>query len=627
MKLTTITILLFLLQTSLFAQQPTNYSQRYGGTSEKNGSKAEPKKNAVELDSAYYNYYHLTDIEKHTPYIDSTLSEFQQYDPARVGDIDYLHRGNPGSAATSIAYSPRTSSGFNIGYNAYDLYRIDEHNFKFFDLNRPINDLFFSPSQGQASFMVKAKFARSFSEGINLSMNYQRVLQSGFYDNQAVQNTSFGTGLHYASKSKKYQLITNLFVNNVSEQFNGGIATDTLFEDDFFNISQNIPVRIEDATIRKGEKKFVANQIYQLRDTSDWNIKLKHRLRVTGQDYRFSDAITTDSLDTVVYGDFLLETRGIRNAYKLNIIDNYAAVELVNKKSLSIEAGIDYARYQLDYTDRSETINSSFVRGKINTTFRDVVGFTGDVNLGLLDYAGDFDLGGNAFVDFKGNRLSGGLRLYNYTPNINHQYLSINSLLVWDNEFNKTYGTAVSGQLYIPKTKTTLGIKQSIENELVYFDNAGLPVQDDNTQSTTQLQIEQKISLWKFRYAVDFQYQVVSKDLYGLPPLFAKQSLYIEDRIFNDRMLVQLGADYRYIEFDQGLVFNPINASFYPTGESLAPYELLDVFLNFKISTFSVFVKQENFLDLFSTNINYLLPGQPDYNTRLRVGIRWFLLD
>lgn len=611
----------------MLAQQPIDYSKRYGGTSSNNQTPSKDKVEEIQLDSAYYNYYTIGDIENKTPYVDSILSGFQQYDPARLSDVDYLHRGNPGSASTSIAYRPRTESGFNIGYNVYDLYRIDENNFKFFDLNRPINDLFFSPSQGQASFMVKAKFARSFSEGINLSMDYQRLLHGGFYSQQAVKNTSFGSGLHYASKSKKYQLLTNIFVNNVSEQFNGGISTDTLFEEPFYNILANIPVNIRDAAIRKGEQQFVVNQIYQLRDTSEWNIKLKHKFAISGQDYRFSDETTDSTLDSLVYGGFIKETRGIRNAYQLNTLDNYAAIELANKKALSIEAGIDFTRYQLDFSDRNETINSSFFRGKIRTTFRDIIGFTGHVNLGFLDYTGDFDIGGNIFLDLKGNRLTGGIKIYNYTPNYNQQFLSINSINIWDNDFNKTYGTTVYGQLFIPATNTTFKINQSIENEVIYYDKLGQPVQDSGTLSTTQFGLSQRVNLWKFRYSLDFMYQIVSTDLFGLPPFFAKQSFYFEDRIFNDNMIIQIGADYRYIEFDQGLTFNPINASFYPTGEDFEKYDLLDVFVNFKISKFSVFLKQENFLDLFSTNLNYLIPTQPDYHSRLRLGVRWFLMD
>lgn len=578
-------------------------------------------------DTSYFDYYMIDNIDDVKIYSDTILTNVHQFDSSRRRDIDYFTTGNTGSSAMPIAYTPRTKSGFDLGFHQYDLYRIDESNFKFYKLNRPLNDLFFSPSQGQSSFMVKAKFAREFSDGISLSMDYFRVKETGFYNNQATKITSFGAGIAYQSPNNKYRLFVNLYNNNASEQFNGGITTDTLFGTEFYESLVNIPVYSKDATIRKADRSFVANQFYTLQKTEQWNLKLKHKIEINSSNYLFSDKIVSTSTDSILYGQFLTENRGIRTTLDHSFIYNYAGVSLSNKQFLNIEMGMDYKKINLSSDSKSNQLNSVFLRSRLNTLFYNIVGFEGNLSLGLVDYAGDFDLDGKVYIQRGDMNISGGIHLYRYTPSENQKYLEINAVPFWNKALEKTFGTKIYGQLSIPKTKTRLDISQSVENQLVYYNQDGQVAQYSNNISSTTMALTQGFRLWKFNYQGTVQYQVFSEDLYGLPPLFAKQSFYFESRVFKRLMQLQVGLDHRYIEYNQNLNYSPITGALYPTGLQKAEYQLVDAFLNFKISSLSVFVKQENIINLINGKVNYLIPGYPDNAARIRFGLRWFLMD
>ncbi len=621
------TIVLALSITCLHAQFTGRNPTAEGG-----GFDTLRKKNVNVPDTTIYNYSYFDDLDQSEPYVDTLLNNFHRYDPTRKGDYDYLHMGNKGSASTSILYQTNTKSGLDIGIDQYRPYDIKIENFKLFDLNRPLNDLAFTPSQGQDNFIVNAKFARGFSDGISLHIDYQRINQTGFYDNQATKLTSIGSALQYLSENKKYRLITSYFSNNVDEEFNGGILTDTLFGLEFYEQLTSIPVvNTQNAESRRENRNFSIHQYLDLARSGEWDLEAQHRFSLLKDSYRFSDSdIDTDAAtDSLLYGDFLIEERGIRSYWKTDQIQNYIGIKLGRGDLIRVSSGLEHSYISNSYESVDNNENSLFFNAGLKTQFAEYIDIKSKLRLGLLDYAGDFDLSGALAFSTNIFQISGTFEAYRRTPSITNRYFEVNGLALWDKpELDKPFGTKISASLSIPTSKTRVQLNQSVETNLIYFTGAQAePLQTKSGISTTSFLINQKLGLWKFKYDISFLYQIFTEDLFGLPPLSFKHKLYFEDRIFNNNMLIQLGIDHRHIQFDQGLSYSPVNARFYTTGSDFDQYNLYDIFLNFKISEFRVFLVQENMLGLFNNSFNAMLPNYTDYGSRFRLGVRWFLKD
>ncbi len=622
------TIFFFLLSLQALMGQFTGRNP----TSTGGGFDTLSKKNVYTPDTSIYNYSYFDDLDHKEPYVDSLLDNFHRYDPTRKESFDYLHLGNKGSASTSILYQGNTRSGLDVGIDQYRPYDIKIENFRLFDLNRPLNDLAFTPSQGQDNFIVNARFARGFSDGISIHIDYQRINQTGFYDNQATKLTSLGSAIQYLSESKKYRFITSYFSNNADEEFNGGILRDDLFGLEFYEQLTSIPVvNTQNAESRRENRNFSIHQYLSLAKKGEWDLEAQHRFSLLKDSYRFSDSdIDTDAAtDSLIYGDFLIEQRGIRSYWKTDQVQNYIGMKLGRGDLIRVFAGLEHSYIRNNYESVGADENSLFLNTGLRTQLAKYIDLKSELRLGLLDYVGDFDIGGSLSFSTNIFQIAGKFEAYRRTPSITSRYFEVNGLALWDNPaLAKPFGTKLGATLSIPKSKTSVELNQSVETNLIYFINdQAEPLQTSSGISTTSFLVTQKLGLWKLKYDISLLYQIFSEDLFGLPPLSFKHKLYIEDRIFNNNMLIQLGVDHRFIQFNQGLSYSPVNARFYTTGDDFDPYNLYDIFLNFKISEFRVFLVQENMLGLFGNSFNAMLPNYTDYGSRFRLGVRWFLKD
>ena len=73
--------------------------------------------------------------------IDSSIFGIQYYNEAQRNGIEYANAGNTGTAAYPLVFSPNKSTGFNLGYNQYDLYRYTKDSAKYYQVIRPYTEL------------------------------------------------------------------------------------------------------------------------------------------------------------------------------------------------------------------------------------------------------------------------------------------------------------------------------------------------------------------------------------------------------------------------------------------------------------------------------------------------------
>ncbi|MFZ1748570.1 MAG: putative porin, partial [Saprospiraceae bacterium] len=274
------------------------------------------------LDTTIYNYVLLSDIfEKYV--ISDTLADIHflhQNSGLREGG-QYINTANYGSAMQTMIFDPSIRTGFNTGYDQYKYYQTDLNNFRFYEQNRPLSDLYFSQLSTQENINVAAAFSRNFKNGLSLSLNYSRISQTGFYATQDTKSTSFGIGLRYQSPEKKYNAFL-VFIHNANQESHiGGIVDETDLHQTF---KQNIDVLLSDATTRQQERSLAFIQYYQLnRATSPkWNLYIKNDLVYRPSYFKFSDESIQDQNSTSFYQPWANDTRGIRRYLAVNQLSN-----------------------------------------------------------------------------------------------------------------------------------------------------------------------------------------------------------------------------------------------------------------------------------------------------------------
>ncbi|MBK7872732.1 MAG: hypothetical protein IPJ74_19660 [Saprospiraceae bacterium] len=89
-------------------------------------------------------FYFLADNpNQETPFSDSTLANFQQYDPVRQRSLDYMHLGNLGSAHQPIVFETTWRRGFDVGLHQFDLYMTPATQRRFYRLQKLYECLFY----------------------------------------------------------------------------------------------------------------------------------------------------------------------------------------------------------------------------------------------------------------------------------------------------------------------------------------------------------------------------------------------------------------------------------------------------------------------------------------------------
>jgi len=579
------------------------------------------------LDSTVYKYFFIDDIYHVIDNADSLadMNFLRQYGLSKNGQ--YVNTGNLGSAVQSLIFQPEIKYGFNTGYTQYQYYHIRPENFRFYEQNRPISDLYFSQMGGQDNIYVGSDFSRNFTNGLSFSLNYQRISQKGFYNSQDTKSTSLGLGLRYQSPKDRYNAIL-LFTHNANaESHSGGIKYDSLLSLEF---KRNIPVILESAATRQQERSFSLVQYYKLNPPSNksWRLYVRNDLQYVPSYYKFYDTKVPDSINTSFYHGLANDTRGIRRYTNVQHVSDGFYLHGEKIKGISGRAGLVY-----DYFDIKD--DPTFIkRSDLTLTFDGIVPLfkafeiKAKGRLGLLANAGNFDISGDMQVKISSlATLKGGIRIFRTEPSYRSSLLNINYLNVYDTSFSKPFGTILQAELDIPKLNFNASIIQTVINEPLYWPTTGKALQYNGVFSMTYLRVSQNIRLGSFHLDNEGHLQLQSSSLFPIPKFFSSHQFYIQGALFRKALEFNLGLDARFIPAYSGAFFQPLFGSFNQTDTSLPFYPASNLFISVRISSFRAMFIMENFSQYFRNDYNFDIVNHPQFDPKFRMGFRWLLKD
>lgn len=579
---------------------------------------------------------------------DDTLPDldFRMYDPARRQLVDYGTLGNTGSSARPLFFETQARLGFDPGFHGFDLYGLKPADLQFYRNSRSFTDLFFSQGKIQNDNTLRARFSRTFSEGLNFSLQYSTLNHLGQYRYQAVKHTAFAVGIWYMA-GPRYETFLIFSKNSAKQQENGGIVTDTVFGGGEFSG----PI---DAAVRLPDRQALAKQ-------ADWSLHLTHHLKFTGlgdslgkrvlrashtlewkrQSFKFSDPGSnpgeTMGSDTFFYDTFLVDRRGIRNFWELNTISNTLTINTFKSKkpgrpSDELALGLTHSLFKLGQEPAADSLFSNlFLTANLAITPSERFAFIAHGNLGVITNFGEYLVQGALKIGLgKAGEFKATLTSQRYPPSMVFNRLYVSKRLVWDNNFSKPVETALSASYALPLIGLEATGKTQLINNYLYFNQHGLATQTTAPLQIAQLLIRENLHLGGVHLDNTLALQRSNRsEVLRLPKWFTKNSLYFAGSIFQKRLYLNAGVDFRLNSEFQPDGYQPVTAQYYlQDSVSAKPFPWVDMFVSIKVNSFRFFAKYENFTTLWDDRtVFYQTARYPQPFGAIRLGVGWRFLD
>lgn len=566
---------------------------------------------------------------------------FRMYDPARRSAIDYGTIGNLGSSARPMLYEVAPQRGFQLGFNAFDLYTYRPTDLRFYKNTRSFSEAFFSQGSNNLQAMLNARFARTFSDGSNLSVDYHSINNLGEFNYQRDKHNALSAGL-WVPRGKRYDGFLIFSKNVMRQQENGGIVSDTVFTGEQFQGPLAAAINLPEgrAYTRYDDQAIQLTQHYRFTggNTGKRTLRATHTFEWSKQRFKFSDGDTLVGLrnDTSFFGNFLVDERGIRNFIGLQRFDNSFTINTFKAKKAGapsdlLALGLAHSFFKLNQEPNDKTFSNLFLTGNVNISPSERFLFSANAALGLLTNIGEYQLEGSLVLGLgKAGQIRGTLLSQRRPPSLIQQTLFVSQRLLWSNEFEKPVENRLSATYALPLIGLEATARTSLLNNFIYFDQNGEPVQTGASLQILQFIVKEHVKLGWLHLDNTFALQQANRsDVFRLPKWFTKNSLYVNGKVFKKRLLLSTGVDFRMNSAFQPDGYQPLMGQFYLQDQATQqPYPWADIFLAFKVQSFRFFMRYEHITRWWDkSQVFYQTAKYPQPFGGLRFGISWRFMD
>lgn len=591
--------------------------------------------------------YKIVSAARDTTYLDTTLSVQKEYkfNYLRKDNFELLTFNNVGHTYNTLAYTFDTENLMPLfGSRAKHFNYAEAEDMQYFNVPTPLTELYFKTAfeQGQ---QLDAFFTINTSERFNFSLAYKGVRSLGNYQNNLTSSGNLRFTTNYNTLNKRYRLRAHLAAQDMSNEEYGGlqdssiplfISDDTDFED-----RGRLEVNFEDADNRLEGIRYYLDQEYDLisviKDSISYNVvtigsELSYQTKFYqynqtnpfegfGESYQVSelrDKVTLDDFETKAYARFSNNILGTISGFVgyTNYNYGYNSVLLLDDgridnrlKGSQIQVG---ATYQKNYKGFE-------LSGK-----------------GAINVSGDFDgnylSGAASYALDKNNKAEASITLHSVAPNFNFllyqsDYVNYNWQNNLDNVKTQELKFKLTSKKLLDATVSYTGIDDYVYFGLAENDSTPSPQQSRERVDYLKVKAEKEFTYGKFSLAntVLFQQAVSGEDVFKVPQIVTRNTLYYTDEWFDKALFLQAGVNFKYFTKYEMNAYDPVLAEFFVQDETeLGGFPLVDIFLNAKIKQTRIFVKYEHINSLFGNNNQYFsAPGYAYRDPVIRFGLVW----
>ena len=180
--------------------------------------------------------------------------------------------------------------------------------------------------------------------------------------------------------------------------------------------------------------------------------------------------------------------------------------------------------------------NLLWVGGQLTKQRGSLLRYEATAKFGVVgDAAGEIYVDGNIQTRFK--LLGDSVRITGYGrfSNENVPYLLRNYVsnhFIWQNDFSKTRRVRFGGELFIGKTSTRINVGVENIQNLIYFNEASLPVQNGGSVQILSASLNQNLRFRSLHWDNRLLFQTSSdKNVVSLPAFAAYSNLYLQFKV------------------------------------------------------------------------------------------------
>lgn len=579
---------------------------------------------------------------------DTTITGFQNYDPGTKHSRFYATTGNIGqSQLTLVPYPFIVSTGFDYGIHTFDRYLLKNDSIKYFKIYKIFTE--FEYVQGaKKELFFHGIFSRNIYRSLNLGVEFRAMNAPGAYLRQRTNQFNFVVTAQFFTKNKRYGVIANMVYNLLRMNENGGIKSDSLFEQNIETNRQIIPINLDNAQNRIHDFGFYMKHYFNIsrhpkneKDTAFFAGKHFDLGRITYSfEYNKSVQNYIDNnpkqgfyrnifIDSTLTFDSVIQTRYINQLSWSNPSFNVGK----NYRVLQLEAGIKFQYIILSFYNYRRYFNQKIPYAEML--------FHPFTSLTLRAY-GDY-----AFGDYNQNDLSLKVAL---SQTLGSQKNNVGTITArglyafqkpglfyetwqgnhfrWDTSWVKQ--NIISGSFsYNLKNIVDAGVCISRINHFVYLDSSVQPRQLTKEFGYFYTYLNCDVDLWKFKFKGQFAYQTVQgTNSLELPAFIGNLTIYFTKDLFHGTSTFQPGLNFFYNTLYYANAYMPDLRSFYlQNNRQTGNYLYMDVFINLKIQRARIFVMYSHFNASFMGRTYYMVPGYPMQDAAFKFGVTWRFHD
>jgi len=220
----------------------------------------------IQIDSSnvYYFYSKLdTCAFSELHHIDTSLIGFQERDEIEIDDNFVSNLGNLGLASENIVFKIENDFGFNFGNDAFDNYLLTINKAKYYKLYIPYTELFYEMGKRKEQYFT-GTHSQNLAKYFNIGLYFRFIHSPGLYVRQKSDDKSFDFNTRFQSKNERYGVLVNYIHDKINVEENGGIKSDSIFENNIETDRRLINVNLENAENQIKQSEFIIHQYFYL---------------------------------------------------------------------------------------------------------------------------------------------------------------------------------------------------------------------------------------------------------------------------------------------------------------------------------------------------------------------------
>ncbi|MCS6916829.1 MAG: putative porin [Chitinophagales bacterium] len=572
--------------------------------------------------------YVVLDSPSRWQVLDTLPGSLHRYHPAEAA-FSAMHLGYLGAPARYNRPDTDTDWGVRTGFTAYDLYHLPDGQLRFYNTRQPFTALGYQQGSRQ-ELVIRILHTQNILPRLNAAFSYLRRRTDGGYQRQITRLSDGHLTLHYRDSVGFYEAFAAAVLHQVNAELNGGVLSDSVFEDQSLFNKKLAPVALHAATERNNEKSVhIVNAIkpghvlrpndsLQIANAAAW--RLEHRLEWNGYRRFFND----DVLDSSAYV-FPMPDKGITDSFTTSRITNrlliryqpavgnrHAVLQFM-QENWSIRNGA--AAYSLGNFSVQAQVNSNLGRhlGCSATGYATLAGRN----------SGDYLVQPRVWIHWPYQQLGAEAAWLRQSPSlVAKQYVS--DLFSYEQNLPARTMMRFRGWWQHHTWRTQLWVAWLRMNDAVYWSQTGAP--NFGGLSGWQISARQLVIVFPMHLELEGLAQLYDSDsAFSFPTWIGRLSLFYQDRMFSGAGVVRIGTDVRYTSVYYQPAFLPVMGQF--AEQRLLRNEThpeVDVFLNVYIRGVRAFVLVQQALQGIWGNGNYYGYRYPAADRSFKLGVEWW---